>query len=152
PTAVFVEQAQAGQVANGPAGAKDAGGDLHEAIERLEEEGTRHLLVGIGRGRAGDANAAAHVEEQGAANGHLALELLGDEPVATGADLPGNGTRGVTGDVIAQVEQLAATAGLAQAVDAGGRQFVAALDGRPTPAADDGGGQDGEQDLRTNKA
>src|SRR5207244_2863600 len=56
------------------------------------------------------------IDEQGAAEGHLALELPGDELVAAGGDLPGDGARRVAGLVVAQVEQLAGGSGLAESV------------------------------------
>ena len=113
---VLVEQAQAGQVAAAGVGLGDGGGDLDQAGQGVLPAGA-------------DAHRVGGVHEQGAADRHLALELLGDEPVAAGRHLPGDGLGRVAGQVVAQVEQLAAGAGPAQAVDAGRRQQVVPLVG-----------------------
>src|SRR5581483_12239071 len=72
----LVEEAQSSEVAVAAVGLGDGGGDLDEAGQRVLPAGA-------------DANRVRGVHEQGAADGHLALELLGYEAVAAGGHLPG---------------------------------------------------------------
>src|SRR5262249_57772349 len=53
---------------------------------------------GVAAGRA-DSHRIGRVHEQGTADWHLALELLGDQPISPGRYFPGDGLRWIAGHV-----------------------------------------------------
>ncbi len=93
--ASVIEKTKAGQVARRGRGLGHGGTDVHQPRQGIAPGRTEtHGLRGIHKKRA--------------PQGHLALELLGNEPIAPCRDFPGDGLGRIAGEVIAQVEKLAA--------------------------------------------
>ena len=111
---VFIESRQPNEIAVGGRGLGHRRGDTgHARQQRVPRRAETHSFRGV--------------EEQHAADRHVVLELLGDEPIAPGRGLPGDHLGRVAGAVIAQIEQFASRPGSPQSVNARRWQRVESL-------------------------